>query len=69
MVEINKTYRREIRDFVRYATVTRLDLMNNIVYYEIIDKNIDDKIVGIHPGQIQTITRFIALYKEGICDD
>ena len=69
MIEINKTYCRKVRSFFRHATVTRLDLMNNTVYYDLVDRGIDDKIVNVWPNQIQTITWFIVLYKEGICDD
>lgn len=62
MVEINKTYCRIVGKIFRYATVTQLDLMNNAVYYEIIDKDSNDNILRTYPIQEMGIYWFTELY-------
>ena len=63
MIEINKIYRREIRDFVRYATVKQLDLMDNQVLFSIVDKDKKgNTICREYPFQILSVVWFTELY-------
>ena len=63
MIEINKTYCRKIRDFVRYATVKQLDLMNHQVRFSIVDKDKEGNIIRReYPPQTLNIDWFTELY-------
>ena len=61
MIEIGKTYRRQILTGFRYAKITKIDLFNGLVYYNTTD--VDNGISGEeYYDQYLDIEDFIELY-------
>ena len=70
MIEINKTYCRKIYGCFRYATVVKLDLMDDRVFYSIVDKDGDGNVLRTWPNNDSaTIKGFTLKYLNdaGIC--